>query len=50
MFDYKSPYNVICPKCFAAKGGRCLEAVKDGSKFIDQPHPERVELATKEAA
>ena len=50
MFDYKPPYNVVCPKCKAARGGRCLEPVKDGQKFIDQPHAERAELASKEAA
>jgi hypothetical protein len=50
MFDYKPPYNVVCPKCRAARGGRCLEPVKDGSKFIEEPHEERVELASKEAA
>lgn len=50
MFEYKPPYNVVCPKCCAARGGRCLERVKDGSKWIDTPHPERVALAAKEAA
>lgn len=49
-FDYKIPYNVVCPKCKAARGGRCLEAVRDGSKFIDTPHTERFELAALEAA
>ncbi len=47
MYDYKPPYNVVCPVCQAAKGGRCLEAVKDGSKWIDTPHYERVELSEK---
>lgn len=49
-YDYKPPYNVVCPKCRAARGGRCLEPVKDGSKFIEEPHAERVELANEEAA
>ena len=49
MFEYKVPYNVVCPVCQAAKGGRCLEPVKDGNKWIDTPHRERVELAAKEA-
>lgn len=44
-----SPLNVVCPLCHAAKGGKCLEKVRDGSKWIDTPHPERVELARKEA-
>lgn len=48
--DYKSPYNVVCPKCRAVRGGRCLDPVKDGSKYIDNPHPERVELAERTAA
>lgn len=45
MFNYKSPYNVVCPLCKAARGGRCLESIKDGSKYIDQPHQVRVELS-----
>lgn len=49
-FDYKKPYNVVCPKCRAAKGGRCLDPVKDGSKFIDEPHAERWDEANQEAA
>lgn len=49
MFNYKSPYNVVCPKCRAARGGKCLEKIKDGSKYIDTPHPERV-IASKEDA
>lgn len=47
MFEYKIPYNVVCPVCHAARGGQCLEPVKDGNKYIPNPHPERVTLANK---
>jgi hypothetical protein len=30
-----------CPICQAAPGGKCLEKVRDGSKYIDEPHKER---------
>lgn len=48
-FPYKPPYNVRCPKCFAVRGGRCLEPVKDGSRFVDVPHVERVERSKESA-
>lgn len=50
MYTYKAPYNVVCPVCLAVRGGKCLEPIKDGSRYIDAPHQERVELANKEAA
>ncbi len=34
--------SVICPKCRASVGGRCLEPIKDGSQYIDTVHKERV--------
>jgi mono/diheme cytochrome c family protein len=36
---------VVCPQCHGVR--KCLEPVKDGSHFIEQPHKERVELAAK---
>lgn len=30
-----------CPVCKAAPGGKCLESVKDGSRYIETPHKER---------
>lgn len=30
-----------CPVCKAALGGKCLEKIKDGSKYIDEPHQQR---------
>lgn len=36
---------VVCPKCKAAKGGKCLDKVLDRSHWVDKPHEERVELA-----
>jgi hypothetical protein len=34
---------IVCPKC---KGvGKCLEKTLWGSKYIDDPHPERVQAA-----
>ncbi len=47
MINYKAPYNVVCPKCFSTRGVRCTEPVRDGSKFTDEPHEERVTLADK---
>jgi len=36
---------VVCPKCHAARGGKCLEKTLWGSKYMEEPHPERVEAA-----
>lgn len=48
MAENKSPYEVVCPKRRAARTVRCLEPVKDGSRFVEQPHTERIELANGE--
>jgi hypothetical protein len=36
---------VVCPKCRAAIGGKCLERKLDGSSWIEEPHPERTKKA-----
>ena len=36
---------VVCPKCLAARSGKCLEKALWGSKYMEEPHPERVEAA-----
>jgi hypothetical protein len=36
---------IVCPKCKAAKGGKCLDKVVDRSHYIESPHQERVEAA-----
>jgi hypothetical protein len=41
--------SVVCPRCRAARGGRCLEPVIWGSQYIVTPHEERVAAATAEA-
>lgn len=38
-------YSVVCPKCRAVIGGKCLDKIKDGSKYIETPHAERIDLA-----
>lgn len=39
---------IVCPKC---KGvGKCLEKTQWGSKYIEQPHPERVQAAKDKLA
>lgn len=32
----------VCPKCFAAKGGKCLQPKRDGNDYREEPHSERV--------
>lgn len=44
----KTSLNFICPKCKAAKGAKCTEPKRDGSRFIPVPHIERIKLAEKE--
>lgn len=44
------PIEIGCPKCHAAPNVRCLEPVKDGSKFVDYIHSERIERAALPAA
>jgi hypothetical protein len=34
--------SVVCPKCHAAIGSKCLDPMNWGSQFIGTPHPERV--------
>lgn len=36
---------VVCPKCHAV--GKCLDPVRDGNKFIEEPHKERVEASKR---
>lgn len=43
------PISIGCPKCHAAPNVRCLEPVKDGSKFVEYIHPERITRATQVA-
>jgi hypothetical protein len=38
---------IVCPHCSAASGAKCLEKKKDGSSWIEQPHPERKEAAER---
>ena len=38
---------IVCPKCHAAKGGKCLDKTLWGSKHIESPHPERVKAEDK---
>lgn len=42
-----NPYSVICPKCSAAIGVKCLEPKLDGSRFILEAHSERKALVEK---
>jgi hypothetical protein len=37
-----NPLSVVCPKCQAAEGSKCLEPKKDGQRFSEEPHTERV--------
>jgi hypothetical protein len=39
--------DIICPACRACRGGKCLDEVLWGSKYIDEPHEERVQKAAK---
>lgn len=43
--EYLRPDAIVCPSCFAARGVRCLEKIKDGSKFVDYYHQERIDAA-----
>lgn len=36
-------YDRMCPKCRAAIGAPCTEPVRDGMKFINEVHRERLE-------
>jgi hypothetical protein len=36
---------IVCPKCKAAVGGKCLDPTVWGSKYAREPHDERVEAA-----
>lgn len=37
---------IVCPKCRAARGGRCLvKTVPQGMQYTMEPHVERVEAA-----
>ena len=40
--------SVVCPNCHAAVGAKCLERKRDGMEWIENPHPERVQVAEKE--
>lgn len=42
------PTQVVCPKCQAAIGGKCLEKKRDGSSWISWFHFERIEKAKAE--
>ena len=33
---------IVCPKCKASVGGKCLDKVVDRSHYIESPHIERV--------
>ena len=51
MNDYEKNLSVVCPRCSAAIGGKCLEPHRGktgiagcGSSYIDTPHPERLRL------
>lgn len=37
---------ITCPKCHGV--GKCLESTLWGSKFMEEPHPERVQAAEQE--
>lgn len=39
---------IVCPKCRAARGGKCLDPTLWGSKYAEEPHPERAAAAEKE--
>lgn len=39
--------SIVCPKCKAAPGGKCLDKVVDRSHWIENPHIERVEAAAQ---
>jgi hypothetical protein len=39
---------IVCPKCHGV--GKCLDPSLWGSKFIENPHPERVAAAQEKAA
>jgi hypothetical protein len=41
---------IVCPKCRAAVGGKCLTPSLWGQAFIEDPHPERVQEAEKNAS
>lgn len=36
---------VVCPICHAAVTAKCTTQVRDGTRFVEQPHPERIQLA-----
>lgn len=38
---------IVCPKCKAV--GKCLNPTLWGSKYIEEPHPERVQAAEGKA-
>jgi hypothetical protein len=46
----ESDLSVVCPKCKAAQGGKCLEKKLDGQRWIDYPHQERIEAAKRAAS
>jgi hypothetical protein len=37
-----NPLSVICPKCKAAQTARCTFKIRDGHRFSDIPHAERI--------
>lgn len=41
---------IVCPRCHAAVGGKCLETKRDGMNWIEEPHPERVAAAQEKDA
>lgn len=47
----KEPIEVVCPKCHAAVGGKCLERGPGGVgwKWVDSFHHERVDKAKESA-
>jgi len=47
----KEPIEVVCPKCCAAIGAKCLERGPGnvGWKWVEYFHPERVDKAKEQA-
>jgi hypothetical protein len=42
MVYTEAQLDIVCPKCHAARGGKCLDKTLWGSKYSEEPHPERV--------
>ena len=41
--------SIVCPRCRASIGGKCLAKTLWGSNYMEEPHPERGQEGNNEA-